>query len=191
MKKLLFLTLWVISIQFVVADQARSMLTMGQLTKDPAIASKILLFCGIAIKQFGVNELSEAQVLERLSGRSKSTIEDVEFESFSAFRQWVKGQKKTLLFLYEPENIKSTVCELYLECLAALGSGIAVFKVQQDDFIRSVGDDQPIDEAVLYPLIAVPDIIFIINGTVWQLSAENVLDRLKAGIDHMVYGLDQ
>ena len=127
-------------------------------------------------------ELSVDDVIEHFLDRSVSVPFDVEFDDYQDFKEWVKKQKKTLLFLYESGDIACSVIHEHLRQLYEQNITTTLAQTVMFVFIYNVVGG--IDEFQVRDVI--PQVLLIEEGHIHQFAFNEMLLNLRQIINDFV-----
>jgi hypothetical protein len=150
------------------------------------LQGKMAQFCATAIQSFGAeNYINSQQVLSRLKeGMEDLQAQEVAFQDADSFLGWIAQQKNTILVLYDQDNVKSAVCLEYIKYLSDqhfLSFDWYVTSSDRFDLLVNSLLSQNID--LVQPTQIVPNVLFIIDGYLWQIPDDQAAKHLKYWID--------
>ena len=151
-----------------------------------ALHSKMDLFCQSALHAFGAEAIiTVQQVLHRLEGDSaQSDVPQLNFATVDDFVSWVSSQKKTALVLTDQGNIKSAICVEYMQYLSQQpGFNAEWYTIDYDHLTPILWALHEAGADVMQPTDVVPNVVFVIDGKLWQIPEECAADGLKCWID--------
>ena len=153
--------------------------TMYALYKNSDTRDQIIQFFQSAADKF---QASGEEVLKFFVGLTNSEIVSVDFESYQEFEEWVAKQHKALLFLHEQDSVQSCAFHDFLQNLIKTNKSqqVDVVKMSLVAFVRKVAVNK---DAIIDNPDIVPNVLFIDQGQVRELSTEDLLINLKQAIE--------
>lgn len=188
MKKTLFFSAIVAvgNIYGLTQDNVRRFDLVKPILTNQSLQSKVDLFCQSALHAFGAEAVvTVQQVVQRLeSGGSQDDVPQIHFAAVDDFVSWVLSQKKTALVLTDQGNIKSAICIEYMKYLSQQpGFDADWYAIDYDHLTPILWALHDAGADIMQPTDVVPNVVFVINGELWQIPEENAADGLKNWID--------